>query len=44
MRGFEKVRGEWAIVCTAHNLLKLAQGRSLSAAKLMTLQARPAAA
>ena len=38
MRGFEKVRAEWAIVCTAHNLLKLAQGRSLSAAKLMTPQ------
>lgn len=32
MRGFEKVRGEWAIICTAHNLLKLAQGRTLSAA------------
>jgi len=32
MRSFEKVRGEWAIVCTAHNLLKLAQRRSLSAA------------
>jgi hypothetical protein len=32
LRGFEKVRGEWAIVCTVHNLLKLAQGRSLSAA------------
>lgn len=31
-RGFEKVRGEWAIVCTVHNLLKLAQGRSPSAA------------
>jgi transposase len=31
LRGFEKVRGEWAIVCTVHNLLKLAQGRSLSA-------------
>jgi len=26
LRGFEKVCGEWAIVCTAHNLLKLAQG------------------
>jgi transposase len=24
MRGFDKVRAEWAIVCTAHNLLKLA--------------------
>jgi transposase len=32
LRGFEKVRGEWAILCTVHNLLKLAQGRSLSAA------------
>jgi transposase len=32
LRGFEKVRAEWAIVCTAHNLLKLAQRRSLSAA------------
>jgi hypothetical protein len=44
MRGFEKVRAEWAIVCTAHNLLKLAQGRSLSAAKLMTPQAAGAIA
>jgi transposase len=32
LRGFEKVRSEWAILCTVHNLLKLAQGRSLSAA------------
>jgi len=32
LRGFENVRGEWAIVCTVHNLLKLAKGRSLSAA------------
>ena len=32
LRGFEKVCGEWAMVCTAHNLLKLAQGRTLSAA------------
>jgi transposase len=31
LRGFEKVRGEWAILCTTHNLLKLAQWRSLSA-------------
>jgi hypothetical protein len=44
MRGFEKVRAVWAIVCTAHNLLKLAQGRSLSAAKLMTPQASGATA
>ena len=28
LRGFEKVRAEWAIVCTAHNLLKLAQRRT----------------
>jgi hypothetical protein len=26
------VRAEWAIVCTVHNLLKLAQRRSLSEA------------
>jgi transposase len=32
LRGFEKVRGEWAILCTVHNLLKLARRRSLSAA------------
>jgi hypothetical protein len=29
LRGFEKVRAEWALICTAHNLLKLANGRSL---------------
>src|SRR6516162_1441439 len=34
LRGFQKVRAEWAIVCTAHNLLKLVQRRSLSAAPL----------
>ena len=33
LRGVEKVRGEWSLVCTAHNLLKLAKGRSLSAAR-----------
>jgi hypothetical protein len=32
MRGFEKVRGEWAMICTAHNLLKLALGRTPPAA------------
>jgi hypothetical protein len=25
LRGVEKVRAEWAIICTAHNLLKLAR-------------------
>jgi transposase len=25
MRGLDKVRGEWAMLCTAHNLLKLAK-------------------
>jgi transposase len=44
MRGIEKVRAEWAIVCTAHNLLKLAQGRSLAAVGLRAMEARPAAA
>ncbi len=31
MRGIDKVRAEWAIVCTAHNLLKLAHRWTLSA-------------
>jgi transposase len=39
MRGIENVRAEWAIVCIAHNLLKLAQGRSLSAARLLAPKA-----
>jgi hypothetical protein len=34
LRGFQKVRAEWGIVCTAHNLLKLVQRRSLSAVLL----------
>jgi transposase len=34
LRGFDKVRAEWAIVCTAHNLLKLAHGWIPSAARL----------
>ena len=39
LRGIEKVRAEWAIVCTAHNLLKLANGRSLSAALRLAVAA-----
>jgi transposase len=27
LRGLAKVRGEWALICTAHNLLKLAKAR-----------------
>ena len=34
MRGLDNVANEWGLVCLAHNMLKLAQGRSLSAAKL----------
>jgi IS5 family transposase len=36
MRGLDKVAHEWGLVCLAHNMLKLAQGRSPSAAKLAT--------
>ena len=25
LRGLDKVRAEWALICTAHNLLKLAK-------------------
>jgi transposase len=35
LRGFEKVRAEWALVCTAHNLRKLAHRRILSAVSPM---------
>ena len=34
LRGVENVRAEWAIVCTAHNLLKLAAALTLSGTKL----------
>ena len=27
LRGLDKVRGEWAMICTAHNLLKLANAK-----------------
>ncbi len=36
MRGLDKVANEWALVCLAHNMLKLAQGRSPSAAQIAT--------
>ena len=44
LRGLEKVHAEWSIVCTAHNLLKLARRRTLSALRSMALEARPAVA
>src|SRR6202008_2178000 len=34
MRRLDKDAHEWGLVCLAHNMLKLAQGRSLSAAVL----------
>jgi transposase len=39
LRGFEMVRAEWAIVCTAHNLLKLARRWSPSEALPMAARA-----
>jgi transposase len=44
LRGLENVCAEWSIVCSAHNLLKLAQRRILSAAHSMALEAMPVAA
>jgi transposase len=32
MRGIAKVTGEWSLICTVHNLLKLARARGFSAA------------
>ena len=32
LRGLEKVTGEWSLLCTAHNLLKLAGARSVARA------------
>src|SRR4051794_40480546 len=34
LRGLDQVRGEWAMICTAHNLLKLAQAASRGAVPL----------
>ena len=39
LRGIGKVRAEWAIVCTVHNLLKLAHSRSLSDALAIAVAA-----
>jgi transposase len=39
LRGIERVRREWAIVCTVHNLLKLAHFERLSAASLIATPA-----
>src|SRR5271157_2782059 len=39
LRGFEKVRAEWAIICSIHNLLKLLQRLRLSAASSMAAAA-----
>ena len=36
LRGVEKVAAEWGLVCLAHNVLKLAQGRIPSLAGLAT--------
>ena len=36
LRGVEKVASEWGLVCLAHNILKLAQGRTPSPAALAT--------
>ncbi len=44
LRGLEEVQAEWSLVCTAHNLLKLAQRRTLSALRSMAPQATPAVA
>ncbi len=36
LRGVEKVANEWGLVCLAHNILKLAQGRTPPLAALAT--------
>ena len=35
MRGLDKVAHEWGLVCLAHNMLKLAQGRTLTSGELL---------
>jgi hypothetical protein len=34
LRGIEKVRAEWALICTVHNLRKLALAAGMSAAAM----------
>ena len=36
LRGVEKVAAEWGLVCIAHNILKLAKGRTPSLADAAT--------
>jgi hypothetical protein len=36
LRGLDKVALEWGLVCFAHNMLKLAQGRTRAAPMLPT--------
>src|SRR5271166_2062002 len=36
MRGLDNVANEWGLVCLAHTMPKIAQGRSLTTAKLAT--------
>ena len=43
LRGLDNVAGEWALLCNSHNLLKLFQGRTLSAVGQLAA-APPAAA
>ena len=39
LRGLNKVRGEWAMICTVHNLLELANGHTV-----MSCPPRPSSA
>jgi len=44
LRGLENVQAEWSLVCAAHNLLKLAQRRTLAALRSIDIKARSAVA
>jgi hypothetical protein len=41
LRGVEKVRGEWAMICTAHNLLKLFTLANAAGASYSAINDRP---